>query len=422
MPEIEVPGLLKRVGFRRLLVGQAVSSFGDWMATVALMALVLDLTGSPTAVGGILALRLMPSIFAAPLATTAAMRWDRRRIMLAMDAVRAVLVVLIPLVEALWWIYTLAFVTEVANLVFLPARDAAIPDLVDDDRLPAANGLVLVSSYGNIPVGAAAFGAITALPAVAGFGFVARHPYATVFVLDALTYLVSFWFISRIRLEGAADEVDEGTDASGWDAFVGMFRIPLLRAVLPGLSTVMLGAGALFSLGIAYVEEVLGATQAEFGWLIAIFGVGAALAVGWVQRRDEHVTLDLIRGGVAGMGIVLAAMSLVSNLYAGYAVAILFGAAASVALVGGISFLQERLSGRERVLGFTAFHVVLRFGMSVAAVGAGFAAERVPALTWPLVGRIQPVSAVMFAAGIFVLLGAGLIRPVPVMSATEGVS
>src|SRR6266536_726252 len=54
--------------YRDLVIGQAVSSFGDWMGTVALMALVLDLTGSATAVGGILVLRLLPAGFAGPIA------------------------------------------------------------------------------------------------------------------------------------------------------------------------------------------------------------------------------------------------------------------------------------------------------------------------------------------------------------------
>ena len=81
--------LLRRKGFRSLLIGQGVSALGDWMGTVAFMALVLTITGSPTAVGGILALRLLPAAIGGPLAAKAATRWDRRHTMLAMDAARA---------------------------------------------------------------------------------------------------------------------------------------------------------------------------------------------------------------------------------------------------------------------------------------------------------------------------------------------
>lgn len=399
---MRLPPLLRAGHFRDLLMGQAVSSFGDWMATVALMALVLDLTGSATAVGGVLALRLMPSLFAGPLATYVAMRFDRKRTMLVMDLIRAPLVAVIPLIGALWWVYTLAFVTELANLIFLPARDAAVPDIIDDDsQLPTANGLVLATSYGNIPVGAGAFAAIQALAA--------GYAYWVVFIVDAATYLVSFWLISRIQVRGAASEYEPG-EGSMSEFFRGL-RMPLLRAVLPGLSTIVVGVGALFSLGIVYVREVLGASNFQFGLLIVIFGVGAAAAVGWLQLREEQTEISIVRWGVAAMGSLLAGMALISDLYAALSVAVFFGAAATVALVGAITYLQEQLEGSDRILGLTAFHVVFRLGMSVSAIGAGAAADQVGAVRVPLFGRIEPSALVLFAAGLFVLMGAFTIRP-----------
>ncbi|MDR9451847.1 MAG: hypothetical protein RI637_11575, partial [Acidimicrobiia bacterium] len=71
--------LLRTTDFRRVLSAQAVSGVGDWMATVALMALVFDITGSAAAVGGMLAIRLGPGAIAGPLAAQAARRGDRRR-------------------------------------------------------------------------------------------------------------------------------------------------------------------------------------------------------------------------------------------------------------------------------------------------------------------------------------------------------
>src|SRR5690242_11433722 len=116
------------------------------------MALVLDITGSSTAVAGVLVLRLAPVTVAGPLTTRVVRRWHRKRTMMAMDAARVAIVVMIPLVHALWWVYVWTFLLEVAGLVFLPARDAAIPDLAGDEDLELANGLALASSYGTIPV------------------------------------------------------------------------------------------------------------------------------------------------------------------------------------------------------------------------------------------------------------------------------
>src|SRR5436853_5773991 len=98
-PARGVRTLLRHRGFGRLLIGQSVSALGDWMATVALMALVLDITGSSTAVAGILVLRLAPAALAGPLAARAIRRWDRRRTMVGMDGLRAGIVVLVPLVH-----------------------------------------------------------------------------------------------------------------------------------------------------------------------------------------------------------------------------------------------------------------------------------------------------------------------------------
>ena len=139
-------------GFRKLLLGQAVSALGDWMVTVALMALVLQLTGSTTAVGAVLVLRLLPVIIGGPLAARASQRWDRRRTMVTMDVARAAIVVLFPLFAHLWWIYPLAFLLEVGSILFLPARDASIPDLVGDGDRTRANGRSMGASDGTLPL------------------------------------------------------------------------------------------------------------------------------------------------------------------------------------------------------------------------------------------------------------------------------
>ena len=202
--------LVRRPGFRDLLVGQGVSSLGDWMGTVALMALVLQLTDSPLAVGGILTLRLLPAAVGAPLAAKAAGRWDRRRTMLAMDLTRAGMVFAIPFVRALWWIYLWGFLLEVASIVFLPARDSSIPDLVDgNEDLALANGLILGTSYGSIPIGAALFAAVAALPVQ-----LAGRPYALVFFIDAATFVVSFLCIARLTQLGPSTAAEAEGDAA----------------------------------------------------------------------------------------------------------------------------------------------------------------------------------------------------------------
>jgi MFS family permease len=368
------------------------------------MALVLSITGSPTAVGGILALRLLPAAIGGPLAARAANRWDRRRTMLAMDAARAGMIAAVPFVRGLWWIYLWAFLVEVASLVFLPARDASIPDLVDDDELPLANGLILGSSYGSIPLGAAMFAVAAALP----FNTIAGHEQAFVFWLDAATFVVSFFFIARVReLEtAAAREVPTESDETGfWRAF----SIPLVRAIMPAAAAVAIGLGALFSLGIVFVREVLHATDAEFGLLIALFGAGAVAGLALLQKQSGADPLNQTRIGVLAIGIVVATFSLSPALWAAYLGAVGFGAGAAYTLAAGMSTLQSRLDGRERVVAFAAFHVVIRLGLGIAAIGAGLAGDVVESVNWPVVGHLEPSRVVLLCSGLLTIASTSLI-------------
>ena len=335
--------LVRRPGFRDLLFGQGVSSLGDWMGTVALMALVLQLTDSPLAVGGILTLRLLPAAVGAPLAAKAAGRWDRRRTMLAMDLTRAGMVFAIPFVRALWWIYLWGFLLEVASIVFLPARDSSIPDLVDgNEDLALANGLILGTSYGSIPIGAALFAAVAALPVQ-----LAGRPYALVFFIDAATFVVSFLCIARLTQLGPSTAAEAEGDAHTDLRFRDAFAIPLVAAVMPAALAVSLGLGALFSLGIVFVRDVLHASDAEFGVLIALFGVGAVLGLVVLQRLPVGNLLARTRVGVLWIGVVVALFSLAPALWVALFGAVAFGAGAAFSLAAGMGAIQSSLDGRR---------------------------------------------------------------------------
>lgn len=400
-----VAALVRRPGYRDLLVGQGVSALGDWMGTVAFMALVLQLTGSPAAVGGILALRLLPAAVGGPLAARAAGRWDRRRTMLTMDLTRAGMIALVPLVRGLWWIYLWAFLLEVASIVFLPARDASIPDLVDDDQLPVANGLILGSSYGSIPLGAALFALVAALPGAD----IAGRPLALVFWLDAATFVASFFLIARVTQLGSG--VGDAPTSEESTGFWAAFRIPLVRAVMPAAASVALGLGALFSLGIVFVREVLGAGDAEFGLLIALFGVGAVAGLAVLQRAsDNGDLLTRTRSGVLAIGVIVASFSLAPSIGFAFLGAAGFGAAAAYTLASGMGAIQSRLDGTQRVLAFAAFHVVIRVALAVAAVAAGAVGDLVAEVQWPVVGILEPSRLVLLCSGLLVTLSALAVR------------
>ncbi|HYZ97905.1 MAG TPA: MFS transporter [Acidimicrobiales bacterium] len=378
---------------RDLLFGQAVSSLGDWMGTVALMALVLEITGSATAVGGVLVLRLAPTVLAGPVAARLTQRWSRRRTMLAMDAVRAPAVLVLPWMTQLWWIYLWAFVVELAGMVFLPARDASIPDLVEDeDDLATANGLVLGTSYGMIPVGAGLFALVSAVA-----GEATLEAARVVFLVDAVTFVISYLAISRLPELGTVGAAD---DSGG--GFRDALRLPLVRRLAPVAAVVAFGLGALFSIGIVWVNEVLDATDTEFGLLVACFGVGAGGGL-LILRQLGNRDLTLLRTLLIFLGGVVATMSLAPAIGFALLGALGFGALVAMVLATSMELLQHRLGDRDRLLGFAVFHVVIRGGLALAAMGAGLASDLLDRVSWPLLGRLDSSQVVLLSSGALVV-------------------
>ncbi|MFC4050466.1 MFS transporter [Actinomadura syzygii] len=407
---------LNRRDFRRLMLGQTVSSLGDWMGTLALMYFVLELSESTTAVGGVLVLRLLPSALGAPLAARVVTRWRRRSVMLTSDLIRVGMAVALPVLPHLWWVYFWAFAIEVVGLCFLPARDAAIPWLIegpdqdehDTGTLEVANGITMATSYGMIPVGAGAFGLILWLSNNAGWE--GHWRYVVVFWLDALTYLVSYFAIRSIpdlgprRGERWSTEQDEPKQGGFLDAL----RLPVVRGVLPGVAVVALGLGALFSLGVVFVQDVVHAGPIGFGVLVALFGVGAVSGLVIVRKGDWHL-MTQIRTATAIQGVTIAMMGIIASLTWSFVGAVLFGGAATAALVGGITYMQESLDGYRRNLALTAFHATLRFGLALAALVSGAASDALEEWNVSPLG-VTPPRLVLALSGLVVIAGTFLIR------------
>jgi MFS family permease len=420
--------LLARRDFRRMLVGQTVSALGDWMGTIALMMLVLRLSGSTTAVGGVLVLQLLPSAIAAPFISRLVARVDRRQVMLACDVIRAGLVVLLPLISLVGWVYVFAFLLQVVGLAFLPARDAAVPVLAgmgaDDSReakearLSAANALILATYYGSIPLGAGIFALIVTVGDAVGLPPTLQ--FVVAFWVDALTFLLSYVAIRGIgdlghRLREPATPVEPGEtrDYKGTDERLRLrevLRNPVARAVIQATLVAVLGLGALFSLGAVFVSETVGAGPVGFGALVAMFGVGAASGLGGTRLLADRARAWQLRVAVILQGAMIVSMTLFAMLPLTLVGAAVFGAAVTAALINAIGLLQDSLTGGERDLALSAFHLSLRGGLALSAVLAGAAADLVEPIQIPIFGTLRPEQLVLLGAGAIVVLSAFAIR------------
>ena len=178
--------------FRLLWLGQVVSQLGDWFDTIALFTLVLRLTGSGRAVGLVLVARFLPSVVLGPLSGVFADRFNRRTLMIASDAARAVVVLGFLFVrrpEQVWLVYVLTVLQLGLSSFFEPARSAAVPSIVRGRELVTANALSSVTWSAMLTLGAAFGGPVTAW-----FGTDAA------FVIDSLTYVVSALLIASVTL------------------------------------------------------------------------------------------------------------------------------------------------------------------------------------------------------------------------------
>ncbi len=209
-------GALRHTNFRRLFLGQAISSLGDRLVPVALAFAVLDLTGSVTDLGLIAAAQTVPLIVFVLLGGVWADRLPRQRVMLASDAVRAVAqgvsaLLLLQGQAHVWQLAVLQAVYGGAEAFFGPASTAVVPQTIEAGELQQANALMALS--GNIAaVLGPAFAGVIVATIGAGWGL----------AIDAATFVASALFLALMRVEPVIVAARASTLAelrAGWQAF-----------------------------------------------------------------------------------------------------------------------------------------------------------------------------------------------------------
>jgi MFS family permease len=176
--------------FRLLWLAQIVSQLGDWFYAVALYSLLLDLTGSAKSIGIAIVLQVIPQILVAPAAGVLNDRLSRKKLMIFSDVVRFFVVLAMLLIrtpDMVWLVYVLLPLETMAWGLFEPGRAAVVPTILKRRDLITGNALSSATWSFNLAVGATLGGVVAAF-----FG----RP--TAFVINACTFLLSAWFISRM--------------------------------------------------------------------------------------------------------------------------------------------------------------------------------------------------------------------------------
>lgn len=337
--------------FRLLWVGEAVSTIGDQFALIALPWLALVLTGSALALGGAMALMAIPRAILMTFGGVAVDRFSPRRVMLGSNAVRLVAVAALGIAvlagsTELWMLYAFALVFGVADAFFFPAQTAMVPELVDDEQLARANGIVQGTAQISVLVGPVAAGLVIA--ALGGSAAAASAVgIGVAFLVDAVTFAVSLatlLFIKpRAHVAGAHDSIIESIREAG--RFV--WSSTGIRAmILVSLAANFLIVGP-FEVGMPFVAySRLPEGAAAFGLITAAFGGGSLVGLVIASilpapRPSRFGTVLILPMAIAGAS--LAGLSAAHTTIAAAGLTAVAGIALGFVNLLSMTWIQRRI-------------------------------------------------------------------------------
>lgn len=406
--------------FRRLWMAQIVSEIGDWFYTLSIYTLLLQLTGHASSVALALVLQVLPQTLVGPTAGVVNDRVRRKRVMIAADLVRVVVVLAMLLVRSrstVWIVYPLLLAETVMAAFFEPARSAVIPNIAERGEVLIANTLSSATWSVNLMVGATVGGLVAA--------FFGRD---VVFVLNAFSFFASAILIAGMRFaephaESAAPlRVRDLVDFS--PVLEGIRYVRSHRTLLP---TVFAKAGELMIGPSWVIFTVLGehefavrwrgidpARGAMLGMSILLGGRGIGALFGpvvfarWAGRSDRKLQLGIFFGYLmTAAGYALLGGSGTVWMAAGCAMLAHMGGA--TVWVFSTTLLQlhteDRFRGRvfSADLGFCMLTIaigaylcgrLLDMGISARTVATGTGVVMlIPAALWALAMRAQGAKA-----------------------------
>lgn len=408
MKSISYSELLKNnLNFRRLWCGQVISELGTWFSLIAELGLVRLLSGSAWATTALLVARLLPFLLVAPLAGVLVDRGRRKQILIATDLIRAVIALGYLTTgwgAPVWVVILCTALMSSATTFFEAAKNSTIARMVTPSEMLTANVLMFSTRFLQLSLGSA-LGGLTA----------ARFGYRAAFIVNALSFLASAWFIWRIptgvmeqAAEGEAQPVARGRFLAEVRAGLAyIWATPFVRAIIlvniawatgGGMNNLLLdriGGGEFAGGGRGDGSVAALYTAAGVGLLIGMLlarGVGA-----WAN--DERRAGLLIGVALLAHGVCWAAAGLMPTLWLMAALMIV-----SRTILGAEFGLQETLMMRvipDELRGrvFTTDRALELTTMTLSMIVAGLA------LNWFAPRTMLIVSGALAASpGLFWLL------------------
>ena len=369
--------LLRNRNYRFWFSSALLSGLGDWIGLVALQTLVAGLFADAGqerlqlfALSGIMMARLLPSLLVGPVAGVFADRYDRKRLMVFTHLTRGVLFVGIAFTGDLIALFALTLLVEFLSLLFLSAKDASLPTIVDRRHLKEANQLNLLVTYGTLPAGATVATAMIVFAEFLEFvGLGDVNPVIAALLVNALTFVLAGTLLARLHLPRsrrsvAADEARSGVISELREGLRFIRDLPVVRALITGVVGVAFGAGAFVSLGPAFVTQTLGRLEQDWFILMTALGVGLVLGIAVTPRVTRRVRSER----AFAVGLVAVAVAAIATATRSTFAVVLAGGGVLGGVVGfsfvlGYTLLHQHTPNDVRARTFAAFYTGTRLAM-----------------------------------------------------------
>lgn len=311
-------GVLSNRNFRNLWLGQTISQFGDSLYHVTFMFMVAEITKRNDMVGYVGALETLPYLFLGPFAGSVVDRFDRKKVLLASDwASFLILMALAVLVTALdavpvWPLFVVPFCLSCARTFFLPAKNAAIPNLVPEDKIAAANGLSATTQSIAPMLGLALSAGVLALL----YGASPKSFFLSAIILNAATFAGSAYFVAKLPTILATHEEDH---AGHFNEVKAGFRYLKTRAdlitivVVSGLVSILISP--FYAIYVATNRAWFGGRPETLAWFEFSFFFGMILGGFAVSHmKIRRIGMSFIIANVL-IGVAVVFLGVIRNLW-----------------------------------------------------------------------------------------------------------
>ncbi|MEA2549495.1 MAG: transporter, family, macrolide efflux protein [Chloroflexota bacterium] len=300
-PRLSAFSVFRKRDFRLLWSAQLVSTIGTALTDLAAGILVFRLTGSALSVGLMFVATAVPTLIVGLIAGVFVDRYDRRKIMVIADLLRAAIVVSIPILITIniALLYLAVALVSTISQFFNPANDAVLPEVASDEELAAANSWIMISSFGSTSIGFALSGLLAT-----------AFDINWAFRLDALTFLFSAALIVFIRVGKIEAEGNTSVGvvvANLKEGVSTLVHTPVLRSLFISGAPVFLSFGLWNVLLLPFALKALQATEFEYGLQEAVtsvgFVVGSLMMARFADRFREGswIVVATVAMGVGGV-------------------------------------------------------------------------------------------------------------------------